>query len=66
MVTVEQSTDDARARMVRFAPRGMQLMRQIRRIQVTLERDLAVRLGDETYAQLRSALLTLANFRDTM
>ncbi len=66
LVTVEQSTDDARARMVRFAPRGLQLMRQIRRIQVTLERDLAARLGDETYGQLRSALLTLANLRDTM
>lgn len=65
LVTVEQSSDDGRARMVRFSPRGLQLMRQIRRIQITIERDLADRLGEEAYAQLRSALLTLANLRDT-
>ena len=64
LVTVEQSSEDARARMVRFSPRGAQLMRQIRRIQVTIERDLAARLGDEAYGQLRSALLALANLRD--
>ena len=66
LVTVEQSSDDGRARMVRFSPRGLQLMRQIRRIQVTIERDLADRLGDEAYSQLRSALLTLAHLRDAM
>ncbi len=66
LVTVEQSSDDGRARMVRFSPRGLQLMRQIRRIQITIERDLADRLGEEAYAQFRSALLTLANLRDAM
>ncbi len=66
LVTVEQSSDDARARMVRFSLRGLQLMRQIRRIQVTIERDLVARLGDEAYGQLRSALLVLANLRDAM
>ena len=65
LVTVEQSSDDGRARMVRFSPRGLQLMRQIRRIQIIIERDLADRLGEDAYAQFRSALLTLANLRDT-
>ncbi len=64
LLTVEQSSDDARARMVRFSPRGLHLMRQIRRIQRTIERDLATRLGDEAYSQLRAALLTLAKLRD--
>ena len=64
LVTVEQSSDDARARMVRFSPLGLQLMRKIRQTLVTLERDLAARLGDEAYDQLRAALLTLAKLRD--
>ncbi len=64
LVTVEQSSDDARARMVRFSPRGLDLMRQIRQTQVTIERDLASRLGDETYGQLRAALLDLARLRN--
>ncbi len=66
LVTVEQSSEDARARTVRFSPRGEQLMRQIRQIQLTIERDLATRLGDEAYSQLRAALLTLAKQRDTV
>jgi DNA-binding MarR family transcriptional regulator len=66
LVTVEQSSEDARARMVRFSPRGLQLMRQIQQIQVTIERELAARLGDEAYGQLRSALLALANLRDAV
>ena len=66
LVFVEQSSEDARARMVRFSPRGLQLMRQIREIQVTLEDDLAASLGDETYGQLRSALLALAKMRDAV
>ena len=65
LVTVEQSPDDARSRMVRFSPRGLQLMRKIRRIQITIERDLANRLGGEAYGQLRSALLALAELRRT-
>ncbi len=66
LVAVEQSSDDARARMVRFSPRGSHLMRQIRRAQLTIERDLATRLGDEAYGQLRAALLTLAKLRDAL
>ncbi len=66
LVTVEQSSDDARARMVQFSPRGLQLMRQIRRTQLTIERDLAIRLGDEAYGQLRAALLALAKLRDAV
>ena len=63
LVVVEPSTDDARARMVRFSPRGSQLMRQIRKTLLTLERDLAAHLGEEPYDQLRSALLALASLR---
>ena len=65
LVTVEQSSDDARARTVRFSPRGSHLMRHIRRTQLIIERDLADRLGDEAYGQLRAALLALAKLRDT-
>ena len=63
LVTVEQSSDDARARMVRFSPQGSRLMRRIRRIQLSIEGDLAARLGKEAYGRLRAALLTLANLR---
>ncbi len=66
LVTVEQSSDDARARMVRFSPRGSQLMRRIRQTLLTIELDLAAYLGDEAYGQLRAALLALANLRDTL
>ena len=65
LVIVEQSVDDARSRMVRFSPRGLHLMRQIRRIQITIERDLTNHLGDEAYGQFRAALLALAKLRDT-
>ncbi len=64
LVTVEQSSEDARARMVRFSPRGLDLMRQIRQTQVTIEQDLANRLGDEIYGKLRAALLDLAKLRN--
>ena len=63
LVTVEQSSDDARARMVRFSPQGSRLMRRIRRIQLTIEGDLTARLGEEAYGRLRAALLALSNLR---
>ena len=66
LVVVEQSSEDARARVVRFTPRGLQLMRKIRQVQAIIERDLAVSLGDEAYGQLRSALLVLAKLRDAV
>ena len=66
LVTVEQSSADARERVVQFSPRGAKLMRKIRQIQVTIERDLATRLGNEAYGELRSALLALASMRDAV
>ena len=63
LVTVEQSVDDARARLVRFSPRGWQLMQQIQQAQITIERDIADRLGDEVYGHLRTALLALSNLK---
>ena len=66
LVSVEQSSDDARARMVRFSPRGLQLMHQVRQTLSTIERDLAAHLGGEAYDQLRAALLAVATMRDAV
>ena len=63
LVVVEQSGDDARARMVRFSPRGLQLMRRIRKTLLTIERDLADHLGAAAYDQFRLTLLALASLR---
>lgn len=66
LVTVEQSAGDARARVVRFSPRGLDLMRHIQKALITIERNLAARLGAEAYGQLRAALLSLSELRDTL
>ena len=66
LVTVGQSTGDARARVVSFSPRGLDLMRQIQKILLTIERRLATRLDGDAYSQLRAALLSLSSLRDVL
>ncbi len=64
LVTVGDSPDDGRERVVRFSPRGLEMMRQVRKALVKIERTLAARLGEESYAQFRAALLTLSTLRE--
>ena len=66
LVTVGQSTEDARARVVRFSPKGLELMHHIRTTLVGIERRLASRLEGDAYAQLRAALLGVSSLRDTL
>ena len=61
LVSVAQSAGDARERVVKFSPKGLDLMRHIRRSQLTIERRLAAHLDDDAYAQLRAALLSLSS-----
>ncbi len=66
LVTVEQSTEDARARVVRFSPKGLELMRHIQKTQVGIERRLASRLEGDAYARLRAALLSMSSLRNEL
>lgn len=66
LVTVVPSSEDARARLVKFSPRGRELMRHIRRMVRVIERRLLDRLGDETYGNLRAALLSVSSVRDAL
>ncbi len=66
LVTVGQSTEDARARVVRFSPNGLALMRLIRKTQIGIERRLASRLDEDAYGQLRAALLTMSRLPDAL
>ena len=66
LVTVGQSTEDARARVVRFSPKGRELMRHIEKTLLGMERRLAARLEGDAYIQLRAALLRLSSLRDTL
>ena len=65
-MTVAPSSDDARARLVKFSPKGRELMRHIRRTIRVIERRLLVRLGSETYGNLRTTLLGVSSLRDTL
>ena len=66
LVTVEQSTDDGRAKVVRFSPKGLALMAHIQTTIVAIERRLLVRLPADEYGNLRAALLSLSRLRDEL
>ena len=66
LVTVAQSAGDARERVVKFSPKGLDLMRHIRRSQLTIERRLAAHLDDDAYTQLRAALLSLSKLNSLL
>ncbi len=66
LVTVEQSAGDARERLVRFSPKGQDLMKHIEKTIRAIERRLNVQLGEDVYAQLRSALMDLSDSRDAL
>ena len=66
LVTVSSSSGDARTRVVKFSPKGLDLMRHIQKALLKIERQLAARLSGESYTQLRSALLSLSSFREAL
>lgn len=65
LVTVSSETTDRRARLVRYTPRGLELMELFRATMLALEGQLRDRLGGG-YADLRAALLTLSGFEDVI
>ena len=66
LVTVKANAGDARSRVVMFSPKGLELMRHIRKTVLAIERRLAKRLGSEGYGNLRAALLSLSFFQGTL
>lgn len=66
LVTVAQSVDDARTRVVKFSPKGLSLMRHIQKALLTIERRLAAHLSGDAYTQLRAALLSLSSLQDAL
>ena len=66
LVTVEQSTNDARARVVRFSLKGLALMAHIQTTILAIERRLLRLLKDDEYGNLRTALLSLSRLKDEL
>lgn len=66
LVTVGRSSDDARARLVRFSPKGLALMAHIQTTILAIEDRILVLLKDEEYGNLRTALLSLSRLRNDL
>ncbi len=66
LVTVGRSSDDARARLVRFSPKGLALMAHIQTTILEIEDRILVLLKGEEYSNLRTALLSLSRLRNDL
>ena len=64
LVAVQSDTEDGRARMVRFSPRGNKMMRTIQGIIASIEHRVRAHMGDAPYVIFRAALLDLSGLWD--
>ena len=64
LVMVMSGAADRRARLVRYTPKGLELMELFRAALLALEDDVRRRLGTQAYMEFRAALLALSGLTE--